>query len=362
MIKDNAYRFADNLWIQGEQPSADLIAKQCEIEETEAAKLLSEWRQTLPDRISLQKSLVSVPDVPDVLNLAFSRLWQQAMEEATQRVGLEQRSAGATLEEAKRMSDHTVHEMQNRQLSLEGKIREQNGRIEEMLTTQKSLEAEINVLKSALASETTARKQEEQVRSNLEHDLAVLRKTHDDSKRTFDVRIKDEQRRAQDQISKSDADTRYYRSALEKLRDEVGKKESSLTKEIHDLKAEVAKRDVKTETMKTQLKSQEEELTQLKQDAVHQSRELARSNSALLAEGNKVKRFEDRVKELEAEIKRINQKNVNTTTDWSRRENALRSQLKERDEELMRVQSRVSGLEKRVITQDEEIRRLNSRL
>jgi chromosome segregation ATPase len=362
MVKDDVYRYADTLWIQGELPTPELIDGEFSIGVAQATGLLSAWKESLPERISFAKDTMMVPDVPDSLNMAFTRVWQQAVEEANNRITFVHKSVGTSLEEARRISDDTVHEMQNRQLELEGRIRTQHGKVEELTSHSKSLEAEINVLKSSLAAETNQRKQEEQLRSNLEHDLAVLRKTHDDSKRTFDQRIKDEQRRALDQVGKSDADIRYYRNALEKLRDEVGKKESVLTKEIHDLKAEVAKRDVKTETFRNQIKSQEEELKLLKQDATQQSRELARSNVSLLGETNKAKRFEDKIREVEAEIKRINQKHVNTTTDWSRRENALRVQLKEREDELMRAQSRSASLEKRVITQDEEIRRLNSRL
>lgn len=362
MLKERIYQCADECLLSGEFPSLEQVAAASETDIELVKEHFAAWQETLTDRLAWAQSSVRVPDVPDVLNAAFSRLWQQAVEEANLRLALEQRSVGANIEEARRVSDDAIKEMQLRQQELENRIREQNSRIEALNVQKKSLEAEVSVLKTGLASETTQRKQEEQLRSNIEHELNHLRKTYEDSKRTFDQRIKDEQRHSLETVSKAEVDVRYYKNALEKLRDEVGKKESAMTREIHDLKAELAKRDVKLETYKTQVRTQEEELKQVKHESTQQSRELAKLTAALLSETNKSKRLEDRVKELEAERKRDSQKQLASTSDWSRRENALRTQLKEKEEEQMRLQSRVASLEKRLIAQDEEIRRLNAKL
>ncbi len=362
MIKEQVYRCADEILAKGEKPTAQLISQMCELGVEQVTSYLAEWQEELPIRLRFDKSELYITDVPDSLSVAFGRIWRQAVEEANARLQSEQKSVGLNLEEARRMSDDALSGMQQRQQKLEQRLRDQQLKYEEHDTHSKSLEAEIAVLKTALATETTQRKQEELVRSNVEHELAHLRKTFDDSKRTFDQRIKDEQRHSLEAVSKADVDVRYYKNALEKLRDEVGKKEAALTKTIHDLKAEMAKKDVKLETQRTQIRSQEEELKQVKQDASQQSRELARCNASLLAEVNKTKRQEDKMRELEAEIKRLHQRQSSASGDWSQRENNLRSQIKEKEEELMRSSSRVSSLEKRIIAQDEEIRRLTARI
>ncbi len=361
MIKSKVFQYADQMLAKGNPPTLEAICTETGLGIDEVKPLLALWQAELEQRISFDKEQF-IPDVPDSLNAAFSRIWQQAVEEAVSRVMLESKSIGQNVDEIRRLSDDTAKEMQYRQQELENRLREQSKKNEDLLTQNKSLEAEMSVLKSGLTSETTQRKQEEQIRSNVEHELAHLRKAFEDSKRTFDQRIKDEQRHALEVVSKADVDVRYYKNALEKLRDEVGKKESALTKEIHDQKAELAKKDVKTETQRTQIRSQEEELKVLKQEATTQSRELARCNAALLAETNRTKRLEDKGRELDNEIKRLNQKQLHAASDWGRRENLLRTQLKEKEEELMRLQSRIASLEKRMITQDEEIRRLNARL
>lgn len=362
MIKEQVYRCADEILATGEKPSAQAISEMCELGVEQVTSYLAEWQEELPIRLRFDKSELYIADVPDSLSIAFGRIWRQAVEEANARLLSEQKSIGLNMEEARRMSDEALTGMQQRQQRLEQRLRDQHIKFEEHDSHAKSLEAEIAVLKTALASETTQRKQEELIRSNVEHELAHLRKTYDDTKRTFDQRIKDEQRHTLEAVSKADVDVRYYKNALEKLRDEVGKKEASLTKNIHDLKAEMAKKDVKLETQKTQIRSQEEELKQIKQDSSQQSRELARCNAALLAEVNKTKRHEDKMRELEAEIKRLHQRQASASGDWSQRENTIRGQMKEKEEELIRALSRISSLEKRIIAQDEEIRRLNTRL
>ena len=93
-----------------------------------------------------------------------------------------------------------------------------------------------------------------------------------------------------------------------------------------------------------------------------QSREMSSNSSSLLAETNKAKRLEQKVKEQDAEVKRLNQKALNSSTEWGRRENLMRNELRSVTDELQRAQLKVVNLEKRSISQDEEIRRIKSKL
>lgn len=362
MTDEKIFTTADRLLMSGIQPTAELIAQSLSVSTDEVQEILSGWWAQAPQRLSLAVPKIVVPEVPDALAKSFAVIWQQAIQEANALYQQEQRHQSVGVDELKREADEHLQESKSRLVELEDRLRNSQAEKEELVSQIKGLEAEVNVLKTNLASETSQRKQEEKARMNVEQELNHLRKTHDDSKRTFDQRIKDEQRHTLDAISKADADVRYYRGALEKLRDDVGKKESALTKNIHDLQAEQARKDAKAEAQKTQIKSLEEELKNIKLNASGQSRDLSKINNQLLSESNKNKRLEDKLKEIEEELKKARQKQVTLATEHSRREAALRNQYKEKEEELVRTLAKITSLEKRIVTQDEEVRRLNSRL
>jgi len=362
LVKDQVYAVADQLLQAGRQPEVQQIADELGLEQGEVTTWLEQWWQQLPDRVSFSGANMMIPDLPETISAAFSRIWQQAVQEAEGRYSFERQRESAGADVIRRESEDALKQSKDRYQELESRYRESQVKTEGIASQLKAAEAEISVLKNSVASETSLRKKEEQLRSNAEQELVHLRKTFEDSKRTFDQRIKDEQRHNVEALSKADADTRYYRNALEKLRDEAGKQESLLTRDIHDLQAQLAKRNVKLETQQTQIRSLEEELKDIKNSSNSQSRNISKVNADLLAEANKNKRLSDRVAELENEIKRLNQKGLMQTTEASRRENALRNEIKARDEEAMRATAKVTSLEKRLIGQDEEIRRLNARI
>ncbi|WP_420597959.1 DNA-binding protein [Neptuniibacter sp.] len=358
----NVFDTADRLLMAGVKPTSELISQSLGGDAEETEQLLNDWWARVPERLSLAVKEFSIPDIPDPLAKSFSVIWQQAVQEANSFHLQERKTQAVGVDEVKREADENLQQSKGRLIELEDRLRKQQQIHEDVLSQVKGLEAEVKVLKTSLAGETSQRKTEEQARLNVEQELTLLRKTHDDSKRVFDQRIKDEQRRGLDEVSKADADVRYYRGALEKLRDEVGKKESALTKTIHDLQAEVARKDAKLEAQKTQTKSLETELKELKLNSSGQNRDLSKINNQLLSEANKNKRLEDKVKDLEEDLKRARLKQVSVSTEQSRREAGIRAKYQDKEEELVRALAKVSGLEKKIVTQDEEIRRLNSRI
>lgn len=361
-LKERVYAAADRLLMTGSQPTIEAISQSLDCEAHEVELSFSQWWSLVPERIIQSDLKVIVPEVPEVLSQAFARVWQQAVQEANSQFVIDKHSQDVGLDVVRREADESLKESKGRLLDLEDKLREEVNKKEDVQSQIKALEAEIGVLKVNLAAETSQKKQEEQSRLNAEQELNHLRKTYDDSKRTFDQRIKEEQRHTLEAVSKADADVRYYRGALEKLRDEIGKKESALTKNLHDMQAELARKDVKNDTQKTQIKSLEEELKRIKADTSSQTRDLSKTNTSLLAETNKNKRLEDKVKVLDEEIRKARQKQVTITTEQSRRESSVRTQLKEKDDELVFALAKVTSLEKKIIAQDEEVRRLNARL
>lgn len=360
VIVDKIFQAAEDLLFEGVQPTPQAVAEQCDSDLSDVEQVWGDIWQQLPGRLLARNVNTSLHDVPDVLNQAMVRIWQHAIQEVNARTHLERQQLDLGADEIRRSAEESIRKAQQQVFDLNERVRLEQDRVAEGENQVKALEAEIQVLKASLSSETSLRKKEEQRRSNVEQELAHLRKAHEDSKRLFDQRIKEEQRHAMENTTKAEADVRYFRNALEKLRDEVSKKESAMTRSIHDLQAELAKRDVKIDSARMQVKTMETDLKQQQTDNTGQSRDLSRLSSQLLAETNRAKRLEDQVKQLEDELKRQRQKQVNSVNEQARRDNALRMQLKEREEELLRANAKVNSLERRMISQDEEIRRLST--
>ncbi|NQZ30353.1 MAG: DNA-binding protein [Oceanospirillaceae bacterium] len=362
MNKELVYASAESILMRGEQPTIESVMQSTGLDENDVQIALHSWWRSIPEKLSFSNDAISVPGLPESLGNSFGRIWRQAIEEAEINIRADSRTLNHANEEVRKLSEETLKESHNKRSELESRVRELKNRLEDVQIHNRSLEAELSVVKTAIGTEATSRKKEEHLRIKLENDLVHLRKAHEDAKRTFEQRLKEDQRHALDQISKSEADARYYRTASEKLRDDASMKETNLTKKNHDLQSEIARHEVRIDTQHTLIRSQEEELKELKHSNMSQSREMVSNSSALLSENNKAKRLEQKRKELDAEIKRLNQKGLNSSTEWGRRENMMRNELRSVAEELQRAQLKVANLEKRCISQDEEIRRIKSKL
>jgi chromosome segregation ATPase len=356
------FSIADAELLSGKAPHAERIATETGLSPSDVEAALDQWWQSLNGRVQLGGRGGSLPEMPESMAQSFMRIWQQALQEAQASIHLHRQQHEVGEEESRRISEEALRQSQQVQQELEARYREQGGRLEEARQLAKSLEAEITVLKNNLAGETAERKQEEQKRANLEHEMSQLRKQFDDYRRTAEQRFKDEQRKSVDAAAKAEVEVRHYRSMLDKVRDEAGRKEAALTREVHDLQGQLARRDVRIDTQNSQIKALEEELAAIKQDVGTQHRDLTKINSNLLSERNKNKRLEDRIKELQDEVQRLNQRSMTASADATRRENALRAQLKEKEDAVLKAQARCNALEKRLVAQDEEIRRLSARL
>ncbi|MGB0733519.1 MAG: DNA-binding protein, partial [Pontibacterium sp.] len=350
---------AEKLIQAGSIPSISELAVELNVDESFIESPYREWLNLLLSRgHDTHRSVdVSIQEVPPSINAAFSRIWHEALNEASSRYSIEQHQADVGAQEALRHADEELQRLRQKYDELEHTRYEWDEQKNELKATIKSLEAEVEALKASIVSETGQRKAAEHGTQNLEHELTHLRRQYDESRRTFERRLKEEHRNALDLVSKSEADVRYYRSSLEKVRDEAGKKESALTKSIHDLQAELAKRDVKLETQKNHIKAMEAGLKSVTQEHSGLTRDMSRLNSSSLSEANKNKRLEEQVSTLEEELRVAKQRKVAAANETSRREAALRAQLSERNEELMRTRARNTSLEKRVLTLEEEVRR-----
>ncbi|MCV6611663.1 MAG: DNA-binding protein [Amphritea sp.] len=354
---------ADALLQEGVAPSVEKLTNMLQADAGQLQCLLDEWWQQLPARMQLlDRDAPLIPDLPSTLAKSVQSLWLQAVQEAQSALSHDKQYQQLASEEARRHSETELKRAQNQQADMDMRYRELQQQMGEEKHHVQALDAEISVLKINLTTATSELKSEEQRRQNVEQELNLLQKTLDDSKRTFDQRVKDEQRHSLEQVAKAEADTRYFRNALEKLRDEGGRKESALTKDIHNLQALVAKKDVKLETLQNQIKALETELKRFKSEGSQSVRERSKLSGSLLSEQNRSKRLEDKAAELTEELKRANQKQISSANEAARRENTLRGQLKDKNEELLRANAKQVSLDKKMTAFEEEIRRLRSRL
>lgn len=364
-LKVALFAAADRCLLAGEPPTSERLTVALGELGNELPVItsgLTEWWQSLPARVRLSDTSTHIPDMPEVMQQAFSRIWHQAVQEAHTEMSLLVQRPDPMLDQAQRACDDALRRSQGEVGELEARHREQGLKLDQAREQSQSLEAEIQVLRQNLGNENALRKKEEQLRSNAEQELAHLRKAHEDAKRVFDQRIRDEQRHGLEAVAKAEVDTRYYRNALEKLRDETGRREGELTREIHEMQGLLARREVKVETQATQIKSQDEELRLLKAQDGQQQRDYAQLNAQLLTETNRSKRLEERVRQLDEELQRLNQKQVASSSENGRRENQLRGALKEKEDVLLQANGRVGMLEKRVAGLEEENKRLKSRV
>jgi len=217
---------ADDFLQNGTPPTVELMVAKLEVDDEQiAAELLAQWWDSVAGKMHMSMPDMPVmPDVPASLAKSFQSVWMQALQEA-QTVMLHDKSHQQyASEEARKHSESALKRAHDEHTELEHNFREVRQKVEEEKNHAQALDAEISVLKINLATVTSELKSEEQRRLNVEQDAALLQKTYDDSKRTFDQRVKEEQRNSLEQVSKAEADTRYYRHTLEKMRDESGRK------------------------------------------------------------------------------------------------------------------------------------------
>ncbi|MDO6562476.1 hypothetical protein Q4488_03675 [Amphritea sp. 1_MG-2023] len=354
---------ADAMLKSGKAPDVTELSNIFGAAESQVTVLLEQWWSVLPDRMRmLGDTTVKIPGLPESLVHSFESLWQHAVQEAQSAMSTDKQFQQLASEDARRHSETELFKVQSQQAEMDQQVRDLKQQLEQEKHQIQVLEAEISVLKINLTAATTAQKSEEQRRLNVEQELNLLQKKIDDAKRTFDQRIIEEQRHGLDQVAKAEADTRYYRNALEKFRDECGRKESALTKDIHNLQASLAKKDVKLDTSATQIKTLETELKRFKSEESQSGREKSQLSGSLLSEQNRCKRLEGKVDEMKDELQRTNQKHMLTLNDASRRENMLRGQVKDKTEEAMRATARLASMEKKINSYEEEIRKLRNRL
>ena len=363
-IEQRIFEIADQLVDQGELPSLERLVEETALQVHEVELPFARWTTQFIERQNkaLPVSAKKQHNPPEMLQMQLRQIWTAALDEAVGIVRDEISASRVSDEEERRATQDQVRDSEARYRELERKYRDQTAAMEKEAQHVRTLEAEITVLKANLASETNQRKKFEQQRANVESELSQIRKQYEDGKKLFDQRIKEEQRQALEAVSRAEVEARHYRNALEKARDDAGRGEAELTRQVHELQAQTARKDARIDMQDATVSDLEKEVEQFKETLTSYSREIATLNSKLLREGNTARRQEAQIAELEEDNRRLNQRAAVSSNEQSKRENALRQQIKDRDEQLTRANARVNSLEKRVTTQEDQFRRLNARL
>lgn len=357
----NVASLCDQLLQNGRLPSIEMLTHYLEkpFSDDELKESFEQWQAQLSERIMIREQGGSVPDV---LQQSVKSLWQKALFEATQQLAVEQQQSKHSMEILKDTSDELLLSSRADYEHLERRYQAQLDENSELINQLKLLEAEIKVLNANLQDEVKQRKHAEERLQDGQQQVQRAQKSLEDTKINMDARLKDEQAHTQEQLGRMESELSHYRRNLDRVRDEAGKKESALTKNIHDLQAEMARRDVKIDTLKGQAKSVDQELRSLRADTGSKGRELAAVNAKLLSETNKVKRLEDRVKQVEGELRQEQQRLKQQGNVAMHKEADLRKELQIKEDELIRAQASINSLQKKQLTFEEQIRRLQSQL
>jgi len=361
-LKTRFFAAADRALAVGRYPALDDLQEQSRVDDrVQAEALLAEWRRGLSNRLGTATVASSSGEVPDSVQGSMQRLWQLALEEATERVTQIQLLQEQPAESAAEACSVALRESRCEMHELEKRFGELQRRYEMMEERCSGLEGQCKELQQTLVQERTERQKAEQLHANVCQELAQLHKTYEDAKKVFDQRIKDEKRYALEAVAKAEVDTRHYRNALEKLRDESGKNEAALSRELRASQEGLARRDGKVDTLSNQIRLLDDELKRLKSEDAQQSKEQASLSAQLLAERNRVKRYETQLAELEQGRDKLNLKLDALVTESSRREQQLRAQLQSSEESMLKLRGSATGMEDRIAALEEENRRLKAR-
>ncbi|MBA4501868.1 DNA-binding protein [Marinobacterium marinum] len=363
-FRTKIFTLADQSLLSGEMPTLEgLEARLSSAEPAEIERLLVEWRAQLPSRVRLQELTgpSTAMGVPDSMQQLFVRVWRQAVQEASEELGRQAPISDPASDEKQRACDDALKRARDEIAELEQRYREQAFKLSQSKERQTELETELQQVRNEQSAENAELKKEEQLRASAVQELEQLRKTYEDAQRVFDQRVRDEQRHNLEALARAEVDTRHYRNALEKLRDESGRKEADLTRELNELRARLARSDAKSEALGNQLRTQDEVMRGLQSQDAQQQREQAQMSAQLLSAANRNKRTEEQVKQLEERLQAVSQKQVETSSDSARREAQLRAQLQQREDDVLKIQVRAQAAEQRAEALEEEVRRIKQR-
>lgn len=353
---------ADKCLTSGEVPSLERLCERVAgISPSQAEQLLHQWWQQLPGRVRLQGRAEPHAEMPDGMQQLFNRVWQQAVQEAAAELDRQGQRHDPEADEMQRACDDALKRTRDELIELEQRCREQGVKLDQAAGRQEALEAEVQQLINALTAETAALQKEEQLRTNVEHELSQLRKTYEEAQKVFDQRIKDEQRHNLEALAKSDVETRHFRNALDRLRDESGAREADLGREVNELRASLARAEARVESLSNQARTQEEALRDFQSQDVQQQRDHAQTSAQLLSANNRNKRSEEQLRQLEERVQQLSRKQTELGSEAARREAQLRTQLQQREDEVAKLQVRAQAAEQRAEALDEEIKRLKQR-
>ncbi|MDH2434949.1 DNA-binding protein [Pokkaliibacter sp. MBI-7] len=360
-VREQVFAVADDLLMSGTEPVLRLVgARLADVDDTAIQTTLQEWWLMLPQRIQYRLPIAS--DLPKEVVQVVQGLWDQAVRQASAQLEHERRQMAAQLEQQESDASQHVERLRTEIVGHEVHNEQLRSRIDELEQKVKTLQAELSLQKATLHAELQKRGQAEQRELDIKHELDRVIKNRDESRLQFESRLKDEQARLVEAQSRYKAEVGQMRIAHDQLRDDASKKDSALTRQIHELQAELARAEVKSETQLTQLKSYEQELKGYRLESASSSRDLSKLNAQLLTEVNKSKRFEQRIQELESAQKEVGKRVSSSNAETMRRESDLRQQVLEREDELLRLRAQLKQQQTVMSAREEEMKRLQARM
>ncbi|MFP8966058.1 DNA-binding protein [Pokkaliibacter sp. CJK22405] len=360
-VREQVFAVADDLLMSGSDPMPRLIsARLPDIDEANVQSVLHDWWASLPQRIQYRMPISS--DVPKEVVQVVQGLWDQAIRHASHQLEHEKKKMEQRLETAESDAEHNAERLRSDIAGRDVTIEQQKAKLDEFDQRCKNLQAELSMQKATLHAEIQKRNQAEEREKEIRAELDRTTRKRDESRATFEARLKEEQSRLVEIQAKFRNEISQMRSTHDQLRDESNKRDTAYMRQISDLQAEVSRGEVKIETLSNQVKSLEQELKGYRYESSNSSRELNKLNAQLLTEINRSKRFEHRINELESASKEVGKRVTTSTAETMRRESDLRQQVLEREDELQKLRAQLKQQQSVLISREEEMKRLQARL
>lgn len=349
------FALADKLFLSGLWPQAAQVSDKLQLSEDEATKGLAAWQVELPRRAVI----ANVQEEPSAdFKNALSSLWKDAVSTAAFQYRQDLESLSNQHESSQQEILSVNQELQQQLLESQKKIDHLQNQAGHEVEERSVLLAGFENTKKQLDDKTKeAAKHQERV-EQLTNDNARVQRQLDETRETFESRLKEEQHHQQDQHAKLENEIRNIRLQSQTRSDEFSKTESALNKQINDLQAELSKRELKLESIVSQSRSVESELKKLQSKQGGQQQELTQMKNQLLAESNKSKRLDEKIQKLTKELGSQQQATKQASTEAASRESKLRQENQRLMSEMNNLNHQLSVFEKKLASKEDQLKKL----
>lgn len=346
---------ADKQFVVGEWPKSEDLAKALGKPTSEVIPALLQWQKSLAARAVI----VERPMEPsESFRQAVSALWKDAVSVASAEYKADLETVSKHLSSSKEEDAAANLELQNQVEDLQALLASVQQRAAAENEDKERLSAELVDAQKQLDVKNNEIAQGKERLTHHQNELTRMQKQWEETRDAFETRLKEEQHHHQDQLARLESELRSSRMQSQNRSDEHSKSESALNKQINDLQTELAKRDLKVESLTSQSRSVEGELKKIQTTQGGQQQSMTQMRNQLLAETNKSNRLSEKIEKLTKELGVQQQQAKKAGTEAASRESKLRQDNQKLTSELNGLNHQLSIFEKKLSNKEDQLKKL----